>query len=203
MFLGFFFSLSLWSDWGFNRFVVRKISSICNRLFSSISYLSIHNPNAIVVLPFPHFPSFHFGFEFDHFRVCFCCHRSRRKNAWGSYRNRKALLRFHRWLVVKEAHDALSQQTTGDGDKGRISDRCARSRGRKSFCRILLPCTTLGGYRVREPMDPRESSSASPECPRVPGLSPPLFFLVAGIFRSFLGQWPRPGFRVQSHSVLC
>jgi hypothetical protein len=84
-------------------------------------------------------------------------------------------------LVVKEALDALSQQTIGNGDKGRISDRCARSRGRKSFCRILLPCTTLGGYRVPEPMDPRESSSASPECPRVPGFSPPLFSLLMGL----------------------
>ncbi len=180
MFLGFSLSLSLWSDWGFNRFVVRKISSIYNRLFSSISYFSIHNPNAIVVLPFPHFPSFHFGFAFDHFRVCFCCHRSRRKNAWISRRNRKSAAAIPS-LVDRQAQDALSQQTTGDGDKGRISDRCARSRGRKSFCRILLPCTTLGGYRFPEPMDPRESSSASPECPRVPGLSPPLFSLLLGL----------------------
>jgi hypothetical protein len=30
-------------------------------------------------------------------------------------------------------------------------------------------------------MDPRESSSASPECPRVPGLSPPLFSLLLGL----------------------
>jgi len=57
-FLSLSLSLSLWSDWGCNRFVVRKISSIYNRSFSSISYFSIHNPNAIVVLPLRIFPLF-------------------------------------------------------------------------------------------------------------------------------------------------